>query len=1038
MAVLPVSLGFAQTATFDSTATTEPAVVLSPFEVRTERDTGFVAASSVSGGRLAGDLKDTPVAYTVLTSDFIDALQLVDLAEMTKWAPNTSETPQNGEEYINGNLTVSSRGVGSNNPQRNFFPVFFNFDSYNVERLDLARGPNAVLFGTSGVGGTANSVTKRAQTNRRSTNLRVSYGSWNNYRTTLDHNQPIGDKFALRLNVLFQDRDGWRTTEMQRKQGITLAGLWKVTPTTEIRAEAEYGKLEQSVVTTNFDDNVSGWTGVTFAARTSNSAPNGIGTYGANTAVFTPSSGERLVNYQGWAFTQGGNQAAAVPAGGTIVVGPLANITNQSVTQQLNLPSNLYDIALANSNFFIPERNYSTFSDEPIFGVEHKDFTVMLTQQIGENFFAEIAGNYGTEDTSSNIGISRGMSRILIDVNSVLPDGRPNLNFREPYAQVLSYPYFQYREKKNFRASLGYLLNNTRIGDFSFNMIAGITDQTYDRNAFRYMLKRHDDPRRWPTDSPIMYRYYLTTDEGRPMPEPASWTYVNPINNTTTEVPAGRVRDYTNDSFNQINDARYEYIQAAGSGRLLKGRLSLIAAARQDRFKTHQESPVRQFDNPLDWDGYTRNLKPAAPADWSSLTYRLRDASGTPIGVPIPAESRPRLSSGERDPLYASDRFQDDYSPPDQSDSVNTMSVGGVFHVTKKVSVFTNYAESFAPPASTLKIDGSLFPPRTSKGVDMGLRITLLNGNLVANIIRYEGKETNGTITSTTFPFNNIIQANALNDLTPGGINQRGLALLPLGYVDSVDTETEGWEFELIANFSRQWRLMFNAGLPKAFQTGGNKESLAYYEANEATLRQIVIDAGGSFNGNVASFTATIPPGQSTTEGPNAVAAWNTIQNTLASISREPMPRTRVPEWTANIFTEYAFSGRLKGLKVGAGVNYRGRQIIGNRGADTIRNPANPAQAIDDPSVDAKTPVYADDYIVGTLTMSYSRRIAEKYTLEVALKIDNLFDYDKPLYYNTVMRPPGGDLTNPARVATPARYAWVTPQNFTLTTTLRF
>ncbi|MGH7960106.1 MAG: hypothetical protein ACREH8_24260, partial [Opitutaceae bacterium] len=43
------------------------AIVLSPFEVTTDRDTGFAAASSLAGGRLAGELRDTPVAYSVMT-----------------------------------------------------------------------------------------------------------------------------------------------------------------------------------------------------------------------------------------------------------------------------------------------------------------------------------------------------------------------------------------------------------------------------------------------------------------------------------------------------------------------------------------------------------------------------------------------------------------------------------------------------------------------------------------------------------------------------------------------------------------------------------------------------------------------------------------------------------------------------------------------------------------------------------------------------------------------------------------------------------
>jgi len=43
----------------------DQAVILSPFEVNTSRDVGFVAASSLAGGRLASDLKDTAVAYSL-------------------------------------------------------------------------------------------------------------------------------------------------------------------------------------------------------------------------------------------------------------------------------------------------------------------------------------------------------------------------------------------------------------------------------------------------------------------------------------------------------------------------------------------------------------------------------------------------------------------------------------------------------------------------------------------------------------------------------------------------------------------------------------------------------------------------------------------------------------------------------------------------------------------------------------------------------------------------------------------------------------
>ena len=1016
-------------------------VVLSPFEVNTARDRGFVASSSLAGGRLAGELADTPIAMTVLTRDFIDALELTDLTQLTKWSTNAYDVPE-GDSVgfaIGDRLKLSSRGVGSNNPQRNFFPVNFNFDSYNIERLDLARGPNAVLFGTSGVGGTTNSVTKRARTERAETEVRLSYGSWANTRATLDHNQPLGKNFAVRINAVWHDREGWRDNEVERRKGVTLAATWKPLRNTELRFEAEKGRLEHSVITSNFDDNVSGWNGVTYSALLpANNNPAGAVGYGANNAIITAAGGgTQVMNYQGWARTLGGNSAANTPAGGVTIVGTSANITNNSIIAQVNLPANLYDIAIRNSAFRIPNRTLSTFSDGPIFGLRHEDFTVSLTQRINDRLFAEAAVNRGREDLNSNTGISRGMSRIWIDINSVLPNGQPNPNFRQPYTEAISNPYLQPEEKTNARFALGYVLDRTRLGDFKFSLMGGTSHLRTDRNSFRYTLKRNADPRQWPTEFTVMYRYYLYTDKELPMPTPSSWTYVDPRTSTTATVPAGLVRDYTNDAFNLVSDRRYRYGQAATTAKLFRGRLDLVGAVRQDDYESRQESPVRQFDNPVDWDGYTRLLKPTAPADWAALTYRERTATGAPVGVPLPANTRPRLSSGARDPLYAADRFQDDYTSPDQTGRATTSSVGGVLHLTKMLSVFANYAESFRPPGTTLKIDGSLFAAPASKGHDYGLRVTLLDGGLVANLIRYDGEEKNNTITSTTFPFNTIIQANALGDFTIGGINNRGLQRLPTGFVDSVDTKTKGWEFEVTANFTPQWRMMGNVALPESYQSNPNVESRAYFAANETKLRQIITDAGGTFSGNLATFTATVPVGQPN-EGPAAVDAWNTIQSTLASFSPTPQKRTRLNDVTANIYTDYAFRERLKGFKIGAGLNYRGHQVIGYKGADTIRNPTNPTQAIDDPSVNGNDVVQTDPYVTATVTLGYARRLFKRYHLTVTLRIDNLFDYDRPLFTTTVLRPPGGDLTNPARVASPNRYTWLTPRNFLLTTAVKF
>ncbi|MGH7946234.1 MAG: TonB-dependent receptor plug domain-containing protein, partial [Opitutaceae bacterium] len=141
--------------------------MLSPFEVTTDQDTGFVAAGSLAGGRLAGELRDTPVAYSVMTREFIDALGIVDLLEATSWSTgNTERLTPGGQDFFANTGEYSTRGfisTGGTNAgalrQRNFFPMFTYGDSYNLERYDFGRGPNSILFGNGSLGGVSSSTT---------------------------------------------------------------------------------------------------------------------------------------------------------------------------------------------------------------------------------------------------------------------------------------------------------------------------------------------------------------------------------------------------------------------------------------------------------------------------------------------------------------------------------------------------------------------------------------------------------------------------------------------------------------------------------------------------------------------------------------------------------------------------------------------------------------------------------------------------------------------------------------------------------------
>ena len=94
----------------------------------------------------------------------------------TFWAVNTTSQMDDGRNEVFINIAqIAFRGVLGNTQQRNFFPARLDFDSYNLDRFDYARGPNSILFGNGSIGGTANVVTKRAQPERSCCEQHVLY-----------------------------------------------------------------------------------------------------------------------------------------------------------------------------------------------------------------------------------------------------------------------------------------------------------------------------------------------------------------------------------------------------------------------------------------------------------------------------------------------------------------------------------------------------------------------------------------------------------------------------------------------------------------------------------------------------------------------------------------------------------------------------------------------------------------------------------------------------------------------------------------------
>jgi hypothetical protein len=1058
LALLAAHAGFAQTAPVPA-PTAEPVVTLSPFEVNTSRDQGFVAASSLAGGRLATDLVDTPVAYSVQTREFLDALNLSDLNEAINWTVSATTTPDDGGGQLFGGTGSSTiRGVGSNAVNRNFFTGGSNPSTYNLERMDYARGPNSILFGTGTISGTSNAVVKSARLGRNATEVRAEIGSWESYRATVDANYSLNKKLAARVVTTWQDTHTFRDWEHTQRRGVSPSLTVEPTRTTRISLIGDYYEQKVTAGMNALNDALSGWDGRTvYSGLQPSTLPSqsafGASRVGTNSWVVSPASGrgfDTALSYTGLMQTTffGGNRSVN---GVTAASGTNLGFNGGPLIDTSMITPGIYDAAIAGSAFRVPSRSFTNIGPNPTAINRFRDATLFVDQRIGDSLNVQLSGavnklfSYGLIDYYTN----QGYQNTYIDINRLLPDGVTNPNFLQPYNEF-SRPERQKVDTTNraLRFAAAYS-KSTRWFDLRANLIGAHENQEIFRSREYYMIPVDADARAWglvtsTRTQTLRYRYYWNQRE-RELTEMKSITLVDPTAGTSrTFNPLWVLGSDRNDA-TTFSDATTKYYQASANVSFWQKRLIVLGAFRADQVDRSQRLFLRPLDHPAGYGALTRDhfiYRPNAPEDYFKLTYVPKNAAGRrhrPVAT-RPRHPPARHHHRRRPPAIRPRPFPRRLQPAAHQHQETHQIRRRHFQRRRGVSLWANFAQTFNPTDFTrTTIDYGTPPPSVSEGKDYGVRVSF-GPKLYVTLSRYESKENDASITQPS-GFSNLqvlINANAIGDLTSDGRNRRGLGDVPIGWNDTLDRKSRGYEFEAVANLTPHWRLTLNAGLADASQTDAYRQTRAWVDAQTPTFKQILDDSGIQLD---AGGLATAKPGVTTANSPDlnaTVNAWNSLQANRANWVSGTQLLNRLTKYTANAYTDYRFSrGKLSGLRLGYGMQFRGPQVIGYRGADTMVNPANRATAIDDPNVDAYTVVWQKAYFLGTATIGYPVKIA-RHKIDFNLSITNLFNYDTPLYNSIGLRAREGDLTSPARVSYPRYFSYTTPRSFRLSATKTF
>ncbi|MCD8483391.1 MAG: TonB-dependent receptor [Verrucomicrobia bacterium] len=236
-AAIFVSGAYCLTAPVSAQTTAEDEVIeLSPFEVRADRDRGYIATTQISATRLQTEIRELPFFLSVVTPELIRDTGADTLDSMLRFVPGVQQRPQQAF-YDTG---FFMRGQEVNFIFRDGLRLFRSPAPDNVERVEVLKGPAAVLYGESAPGGGINFISKLPRwDNIASVELRAD--SFGYFSSLVDVNSVVRENnVAARMVVSGGYGDGWHDLETRRHWMVAPSVTFRYAPGSQLTLSLEH------------------------------------------------------------------------------------------------------------------------------------------------------------------------------------------------------------------------------------------------------------------------------------------------------------------------------------------------------------------------------------------------------------------------------------------------------------------------------------------------------------------------------------------------------------------------------------------------------------------------------------------------------------------------------------------------------------------------------------------------------------------------------------------------------------------------------
>ena len=179
---------------------------------------GYAVVDGSTSTKTPTALIDTPQAVSVITRDQLDDQNVRQLGEALRYVAGVSMETGEGhrdEVFIRGQETTADFFLNGLRDDAQYYRSL-----YNVDRVEVLKGSNALTFGRGGGGGIINRVSKTADMAEAFTRGDVSVDSFGAFALTADINHPFSDTMAGRVSATYEEFDNHRDFYKGRFFGI--------------------------------------------------------------------------------------------------------------------------------------------------------------------------------------------------------------------------------------------------------------------------------------------------------------------------------------------------------------------------------------------------------------------------------------------------------------------------------------------------------------------------------------------------------------------------------------------------------------------------------------------------------------------------------------------------------------------------------------------------------------------------------------------------------------------------------------------------